>query len=172
MIYKNSLDNKLSCFYPNFLVESRISDKKIIDNNIDKEYINGFFNEELLAPLEKAEKNLYLEENQFIGNKKQISKEDDIQNFIKYNLISLYVPTRTYVNSYIKTRIEGTTEISEIIREVILVDSINKHDIIMNNKDLYQNLSFSRNGGVHTLSGNFQDLSIDIGGNKPFITFN
>ena len=164
MIYKNSLDNKLSCFYPNFLVESRISDKKIIDNNIDKEYINGFFNEELLAPLEKAEKNLYLEENQFIGNKKQISKEDDIQNFIKYNLISLYVPTRTYVNSYIKTRIEGTTEISEIIREVILVDSINKHDIIMNNKDLYQNLSFSRNGGVHTLSGNFQDLSIDIGG--------
>ena len=172
MIYRNSHENNLKYFYPQYLIEKNDPNKRILDNSISKYYQNGLFKEEILIPFIKAElKYNVAEKNIFNEELNNLSDEKikDLKNFINYNLISLYTPTRTYINSYLKTKIEGTKSIIEVIREIILVDSINNFNVKLNNNSLYSNLSFSMSGGVHTLSNIIQDFSMDIGGINHFL---
>ena len=87
-----------------------------------------------------------------------------LQQFINYNLLSIYIPKRTYLHSELKTKIEENKEIEEEIRTLILVDWFNKLNSVLKNKNLYPNLKYSRYGGVHNLSNIIYEFSFDISG--------
>ena len=162
MVYRETTKNKLEEKYPKYLIEQD-GDKKIISNY----YQNGLFKEEMLIPFIKADiKNVVLEKNIFDNTIKNLTQQSlsILQNFIYYNLISIYIPTRTYLASEMKTKIEGTKEINEEIKTMILVDSINNFHAVFINNTLYQHLKYSRCGGVHILSNIISDFSFDIGG--------
>ena len=164
MLYKNSNKNKLEYLFPKYLIDNQ--DK--IENKIINYYKNGLFKEELLIPFIKADlKNHNVEEKNIFDNTiKNLSEESltELQKFIDYNLCSIYIPTRTYVNSYFDTKIEGTKATDIEIREIILVDSINNLNATIKTSNLYPKLSYSISGGVHKLSNILNDFSIDIGG--------
>ena len=162
MVYGNSAKNQLKNFYPKLLIEKYEPNARIVENAIDKDYINGFSKEEFFIPFAKAELIEDVEENNIkVKDINNINVSNDnlieLKKFMTHNLKSLYLPTRTYINSKINTD-------SEKNKEIVLVDSINNNHAYLNNNELYQNVSFSRNGGVHILSNIFQDLSLDIGG--------
>ena len=163
MIYKDNNKNKLKYLFPNYLIENQNK----IESKITKFYRNGLFKEELLIPFIKADlKNNIEEKNIFDNTIKNLSEESlsELKKFIKYNLISIYIPTRTYINFYLDTKIEGTKSRDIEIREIVLVDSINNLNATLKTSNLYQNLDYSRNGGVHIVSNILNDFSIDFGG--------
>ena len=167
MVYRNNAKNQP--FYPEFLFEKTELNKINSEYTISNEYINGLFKEELLIPFVKAELMQNVEEkniavNDLINYNISDEKLIELKKFIANDLISLYIPTRTHINSKVNTKAEGTLFRDGIIREIVLLDSINNHNAYLNNNELYLNLNFSRGGGVHILSNIFQDLSIDLGG--------
>ena len=50
-----------------------------------------------------------------------------------------------------------------------MIDSIFYFNAYLNTDNLYQNLIYSRNGGVHTLSNILLDFCFDIGGINHFL---
>ena len=162
MVYKGSSKDKIEENYPEYLLEQD-NDKK----RISKYYQNGIFKEEMLIPFIKADiKNIVLEKNIFDNTLKNLTEQNLnlLQQFINYNLLSIYMPKRTYLHSELKTKIEGNKEIEEVIRTLILVDSFNNLNAVFKNRNLYPNLKYSRYGGVHNLSNIIYDFSFDIGG--------
>ena len=169
MLYRdNKKDNKLEDIYPKYLIENQTKS----NIQISKYYQNGLFKEELLIPFIKADlKNRVAEKNIYDNTLKNLSEQtlNELKKFINYNLVSIYTPTRTYINSELKTKIVGNKEIDEEIKTIILVDSISYFNACLNNNNLYQNLIYSLHGGVHNLSNIFYDFSFDIGGINHFL---
>jgi hypothetical protein len=169
MLYRNDKkNNKLEDIYPKYLIENQTKS----NNQIAKYYQNGLFKEELLIPFIKANlKNNVEEKNIYDNTIKNLSEQslNELSNFIHYNLLSIYIPTRTYINSELKTKIEGNKEVDEEQKITILVDSICNFNACLNNNNLYPYLMYSINGGVHILSNIFYDFSFDIGGINHFL---
>ena len=169
MLYRdNEKDNKLKDIYPKYLIENQTKSSR----QISKFYQNGLFKEELLIPFIKAHLKNNVEEKHIYDNTiKNLTEQslDELAKFIIYNLISIYIPTRTYIHSELKTKIEGSKEIDEEIRMTILVDSISNFNAGLNNKNLFPNLMYSINGGIHILSNILYDFSFDIGGINHFL---
>ena len=162
MIYSDANENKSEKKYPKYLTDQE-GDKKVIS----KYYQNGLFKEEMLIPFIKADiKNVVLEKNIFDSTIKNLSEKNlsTLQKFIYCCLRAIYIPTRTYLTSEIKTKIEGTKEVNEEIKIMILVDSTNSFNAVFKINNIYKNLKYSRYGGVHILSNVFSDFSFDIGG--------
>ena len=168
MIYRNDPKNILQDIYPKYLMETQNK----TNNLIQKYYQNGLFKEELLIPFIRADlKNNVVEKNIYDATLKNLADQNlsELSKFIENNLVSIYIPTRTHINSELKTRIEDSRQIDEEIRATILVDSINNFNVVLKNNNLYPNLMYSINGGVHILSNIFYDFSFDIGGINHFL---
>ena len=163
MLYKNSDKNKLDYLFPKYL----IGNKNNVEKEIIRDYRDGIFKEELLIPFIKADLKSKIEEkNIFDDTINNLYEEslNELQKFINYNLLSIYIPTRTYINSYLETKKEEKKSIDIEIKEIILVDSINNLNAILENSNLYPNLTYSRSGGVHLVSNILNNFSIDFGG--------
>ena len=169
MIYNDSPKKILEDIYPEFLKKNQDD----YDNKISKYYQNGLFKEELLIPFIKADlkKNKVEEKNIFDATLQNLSDEslNELRQFINHNIISMYIPTRAFINSNLKINKEETKETFEEIKNIILIDSIFYFNAYLNTDNLYQNLMYSRNGGVHTLSNILLDFCFDIGGINHFL---
>jgi len=165
MIYRDKENNKMENLFPNYLIEKDINKDKTpstdkLNLSITSFLKNGLYKESYLVPFVKAEiKNKSDETNIFDSTLKDINDKslDDLNKFINNNLISIYVPTRTLVNS-------------QENREILLIDSINNFNANLSNSELYQNLRYGRGGGVRLLSNILTDFSIDINGINHIIT--
>ena len=167
MLYKDNSKNKINKIFPKFLIDNQNNNNS--NKTISKYYQNGLFKEELFIQFIKADlKNNIEEKNIFDNTIKNISDKNlnNLKQFIDNNLISIYIPTRTIISSYLKTKIEDKKSKEEVIKDIILLDSICNFNAYLKNNN---NLSSSRIGGVHTLKNIFQDFSMDIGGINHFL---
>ena len=167
ILYKDNSKYKLNSIFPEFLISNQNS--KTSNKTISNYYQNGLFKEELFIQFIKADlKNNIEEKNIYDNTIKNISDQNlnSLKQFIDNNLISIYIPTRTIIRSYLKTKIEDKKSIDEIIKDIILLDSISNFNAYLKNNN---NLSSSRMGGVHILTNIFQDYSMDIGGINHFL---
>ena len=163
MLYKDNYKHNLDNIFPKYLIEDKINNKNKESKSISKYYQNGFFKEELLIEFIKADIKDNVEEKNILDNTiKNLSDQNlnELKDFIKFNLLSIYMPTRSFLNTNPKIKNNESQEINNII----LIDSVNNLNAYLNNPNLYNNSIFSRNGGVHILSNILQDFSIDIGG--------
>ena len=169
MIYADSKQNELEDIFPKYLKKNQNG----FDKQISKYYQNGLFKEELLIPFIKSDlkKNKVEESNIFDGSLNNLSEENLnlLIKFIEHNLITMYIPTRTFLSSNLKINKEETAETFEEIKSIILIDSLFYFKAYLNTNNLYPNLKYSRNGGVHILSNILLDFSFDIGGINHFL---
>ena len=164
MLYKDDSKSKLSDIFPQFLIDNQNNSS---NKTISKYYQNGLYKEELFITFVRADiKNNVDEKNIFDNTIKNLSEQNlqKLKQFIDKNLKSIYIPTRTFILSNLTTKIEGTESKEEETREILLIDSIFNFNAYFKNNKLYDNLSYSRSGGVHCLKNIFQDFSMDIGG--------
>ena len=157
MIYRDNPKNKLQYIYPKYLIETQ----KESNNLISQKYQNGLFKEEFLNPFIRADLRNKVSEKNIKDGKLNLN---ELSLFIEDNLLSIYLPTRAYINSELKTRKDGPITIDEEIKTIILVDSVNNFNGFLKNNNLYKNLKYSINGGIHILSNIIYDFSFDIGG--------
>ena len=178
MIYRDRDNNKMENLYPDYLIEKEINTN--MTPSIDKLNIsissflkNGLYKESYLVPFVKADiKNKMDETNVFDSTLKDMSDKnlDNLNKFINNNLISIYVPIRTLVNSYNQPKKEDEQQTEEENREILLIDSINNFNAKLSNSELYKNLIYGRGGGVRLLSNILTDFSIDINGINHIIS--
>ena len=150
MIYNDKKKNKLENLIPNYFLEKQPIKKENVKFVFSNSYKDGFEEENLLTPFVKADikdrvnvKNIYDTSN---------SNIEEIYKFITYNLISLYIPTRMIIE---KERND---------RKIILVDSINNLNASFNINRLYENLAYSKFGGLSLLKNLLTDFSVDLNG--------
>ena len=147
MIYKDNDKNKLHYLLPNYLLEKENNTPSNQNKSkylISKLYINGFHKEQHFTSFIKANIKDEVDEDNIKDYSITINKKEDdnfieIKKFIKYNLISIYSPTRTLVNSFFQTKIVDNKQIDEIIKEILLIDSINNFHAKLNIPELYPN---------------------------------
>ena len=188
MLYCDSQKNELEDIYPKYLKKNTNNHEK----KISKYYQNGLFKEQLLIPFIKSDlkKNKVESQNIFDSTLSNLSDEslNELGKFINYNLISIYIPTRTFINSNKEKEGKETKEIKEKetnerketkekekketyeeIKNITLIDSLFYFNAHLNTENFYPNLMYSRNGGIHILSNILLDFSLDIGGINHFL---
>ena len=168
MIYKDKLRNKIINLIPNFLIEKQSEKKGDTKFIISSNYKDGFDEEQILNSLVKSEiMDKIIPKNVFDFTLSNADPRnpilDEMNKFITYNLISLYIPTRVLVQ---KEKKENSKNID---KTVILVDSINNLNAIFNIKELYPNSEFSKYGGVRKLNNILQDFTVDLKGINHFL---
>ena len=174
MIYGDSNKNKIKNLLPNFLLEkeNNIDTTKIknkLKYSISNSFTNGFHKEQYFTYFIKANiKDEVNKDNIEDNTIKIIGNEDfdflEIKQFIKYNLISIYSPTRNIVNSSLQIKNIDNKKIDEIIQEILLIDSINNFHANLNVPKLYINRAYGLGGGIRQLSNIISDFSIDVNG--------
>ena len=120
-------------------------------------YKDGLDEESLLTPIIYAEtrdkvniKNIY---DGSLGSERQNNNFiEEIYRFMTNNCVSLYIPTRMYIE-----KINGK-------RNIYLSDSNKNIDALFNINELYSNLCYSKNGGIRILKNILQDFSVDLNG--------
>ena len=178
MIYRDTDNNKMENLFPNYLIEKDTN--KDMNPSSDKLNIsissflkNGLYKESYLIPFIKADiKNKMDETNIFDSTLKDISDKslDNLNKFVNNNLISIYVPTRTLVNSYHQNNQKNMEQSEEEIREILLIDSTNDFNAKLSKSKLCKNLRYGRSGGVRLLTNILTDFSIDINGINHIIS--
>jgi len=173
MIYKDNKKNKLY-YLPNYLLDKENNTYTLNGQNkskysISKIFINGFHKEQHFTSFIKANikddvNKDNIKDSSIIINEKENNNLLEIKNFIKYNLISIYSPTRTTVNSSLQTKILDNKQIEEEIQEIILIDSNINFHASLNIPELYPNSAYGLGGGVRHLSNIIMDFSIDVNG--------
>ena len=174
MIYKDDYKNKLHYLLPNYLLEKENNKDTPSSSNkskylISKLYTSGFHKEQHFTSFIKANIKDEVDEDNIKDNSITINKNEDdnfiqFKKFIKYNLISIYSPTRTLANSSFQTKIVENKQIEEIIKEILLIDSINNFHANLCISELYPNSIYGLGGGVRLLSNIINDFSIDVNG--------
>ena len=155
MIYKGSEKNKMEHLIPNYFLDKESSKKnKFV---FLSSYKYGFDEENILSPFIRADikdqinlKNI--KDKSLYGSEIKNNNIDDISKFLKYNLISIYIPTRI-----IEHKENGN-------KKFLLNDSFNNLNAIFNINELYPNLLYSKYGGISLLQNQIRDFSVDLNG--------
>ena len=157
MLYNDKDRNKMENLIPNYFLDKQAIKKDNVKFVFSNSYKDGFDEETLLTPFIKADikdkvniKNIY-DQSLYI-NESKINYIEEIDKFIKYNLIALYSPTRLII------------EKENGKKKCILADLQNNLNAIFNINELYPNLSYSKYGGVRLLKNVLQDFSVDLNG--------
>ena len=157
MLYNDKDRNKMENLIPNYFLDKQAIKKDNVKFVFSNSYKDGFDEETLLTPFIKADikdkvniKNIY-DQSLYI-NESKINYIEEIDKFIKYNLIALYSPTRLII------------EKENGKKKCILADLQNNLNATFNINELYPNLSYSKYGGVRLLKNVLQDFSVDLNG--------
>ena len=158
MIYNNKKRNKTENIIPSYFLEKQPTKKEDAKFVFANFYKDGFDEENLLTPFVRADmkdrvhvKNIY-DTSLSSGENKNNPYIDEIQKFMSYNLISLYIPTRMIIENE-----KGN-------KKIILVDSISNLNAVFNINELYSNLAYSKFGGLSLLKNLLTDFSVDLNG--------
>ena len=157
MIYFNKQKNQMANLIPSFLLDKQFKKKDDKLFNFAFNYKDGLDEESLLTPIIYAEtrdkvniKNIY---DGSLGSERQNNNFiEEIYRFMTNNCVSLYIPTRMYIE-----KINGK-------RNIYLSDSNKNIDALFNINELCSNLCYSKNGGIRILKNILQDFSVDLNG--------
>ena len=157
MIYINKQKNQMTNLIPSFLLDKQFKKKDDKLFNFASNYKDGLDEESLLLPFINAEirdkvniKNIF---DSSLGSERQNNSFiEDIYRFMTHNCISLYTPTRMYIE-----KINGK-------RSIYLSDSNKNIDALFNINELCSNLYYSKYGGIRILKNILQDFSVDLNG--------
>ena len=151
MIYFNKQKNQMANLIPSFLLDKQFKKKDDKLFNFAFNYKDGLDEESLLTPIIYAEtrdkvniKNIY---DGSLGSERQNNNFiEEIYRFMTNNCVSLYIPTRMYIE-----KINGK-------RNIYLSDSNKNIDALFNINELCSNLCYSKNGGIRILKNILQDF--------------
>ena len=158
MIYNDKSRNKINNLLPNCFLEKQSSKNDDIKYVLSSNFKDGFDEEILLVPFIKADindkisiKNIF-DTSLYNNEMKNNPYNEELNKFMIHNLISLYIPTRMY------------SENENGNKKIILVDSNNKINAKFNINELYENLTYSKYGGIRLLKNILVDFSVDLNG--------